>query len=111
MEALTTAASALDVGIVENELAAKLLLLKVHLSAEQRELRFAVDEDLDAVLLYDFVELLLLLGVVERVGEPVASPLLHADSETDGLLVLGHQIFAALNGSRRESNGSAACGS
>ena len=42
LKALTTTTSALDVGIVENKLTAQLLLLKVHLGAEQSELSLAV---------------------------------------------------------------------
>ena len=59
------------------------VLHPVHLAPDDGEEGFAVDEDTDAVLLYDLVERAGLIGVVKVVGE--ARTALVADADADEL--------------------------
>ena len=106
LKALATAARALDVGIVKDKLAAQLVAHVVHLGAEQAELSLDVHEELDARLLDNLVELLLLFGILERVGEAIAAALLDTNAHAGHRLrALAQQLLDALDSGRRERYG------
>ena len=56
------------------------ILLPVHLAANDREERLAVDQDLNSVLLHDLVELPRLVNVLEMVRQPSAALVPHTDT-------------------------------
>lgn len=55
-ERLSTTASLLDVGVVEDKLGAETVFLPVHLASDDAEQRLAVDEHLNTILLDALVE-------------------------------------------------------
>lgn len=107
LKTLAAAARSLDVGIVENELAAQLVVDEVHLGAEQGQLGFGVDENARAVLLDHFVEAILLARVLDRVREATAAALLDADAQSDHVGPRLHQRLDAFDRGRRERDGNA----
>jgi len=107
LKALAASARALDVRIVKDKLGAELALDKVHLGAEERELRLGVHEEPGAALLHHLVEALLLLGVLERVREAVAAALAHAHAQALHVRMLVHELLHALYGAGRERDGRA----
>lgn len=68
-----------DIGVPEHESLVQLVLHPVHLAADDAEQGFAIDEDLDAVLLHGFVEGAWLVDVLQVVGQPAAAPVAHAN--------------------------------
>src|SRR5215471_5047327 len=86
VERLAAAAAALLVGIAERKAALQLFLDIIHLGAEDEHDRFRIDEDRDALVFNDFVELALLVGIFERVAEARTTTRAHADSNARGRL-------------------------
>src|SRR5258708_36197736 len=72
------------VGIVEDELGLHLVGLVVHLGTEQEQDGLGIDQDLDALVLVDFVGRAAIMGVFDREGRPGAAAVLHADAQADG---------------------------
>jgi hypothetical protein len=89
VETFTATAASLLVGVVEDELAAELVLLEGHFCADEGHDGLAVDDHLDASFLDHLVELLYVLvaDVVHAVGQTRASLL----GQTDLHAHLGHQ--------------------
>lgn len=85
METCPASASSLLVGIVEYELTPELVLNEVHLGSHQGHQSFAVDDDLDSLVLHHFIELLYLvcLNVVHRIGKAIAALLCEADLDSN----------------------------
>ena len=85
IEALSTPALALLVGIVEHELAAELVLHKIHLGADEGHNGLVVNHHLDAFRLHHLVELpdLLLPDVVHVVAQARTALLAQAYLDAD----------------------------
>ena len=80
-ERLSTAATLLDVWVVEDEFGAEGVLLPVHFRADDAEERLGVDDNLHAVLLDDLVEARRLVDIFQMVREPRATLVAHTDAE------------------------------
>src|SRR6185437_14632852 len=97
VEGLTAAAAPLLVGIAEGEARLQLVFDIVHFGADDEHRRLRIDEDRDALGLDHLVELALLVGIFERVGEPRAAAAAHADADADRRLAApGQQRLDAL---------------
>jgi hypothetical protein len=68
------------VGVLEDEARLQLLLLVVHLGADQEQRRLGVDQELDAAGLDHLVHRLLLVGELQRVAHARAALAAHADA-------------------------------
>src|SRR5690349_976582 len=89
-EALAAAAAGFLVGVLEDEAALQLVVHEVHFGADQEHGGGGVDQDLDALVLHDFLELLDLVRVLDGIAETGAATSLDADAQADsGLLGLG----------------------
>ena len=86
VERLATAAAAFLVGIAERKAALQLFLDIIHLGAEDKHPRFRIDEDRDALVFDNLVELALLVGIFERVAEARTTARAHADTNARGRL-------------------------
>src|SRR6516164_1531941 len=86
VERLATAAAAFLVGIAERKAALQLFLDIIHLGAEDKHHRFRIDEDRDALVFDNLVELALLVGIFERVAEARTTARAHADTNARGRL-------------------------
>src|SRR6266853_1623226 len=86
VERLAAAAAALLVRVAEDKARLELLLDVIHLGAEDEHDGFGVDEDCHPLVLDDFVEFALLVGVFDRVAEPRAAARPHADAHSQGRL-------------------------
>src|SRR6266851_852467 len=86
VERLAAAAAALFVRVAEDKARLELLLDVIHLGAEDEHDGLGVNEDRHALVLDDFVEFALLVGVFDRIAEPRAAPGAHADAHPQGRL-------------------------
>ena len=68
-----------DIWVVKDKLLVELVLNPVHLTSDDAEKRLAINQDLDAILLYNLVELSWLVHLLEVVCQPAASTVLDAD--------------------------------
>src|SRR5260221_10364646 len=99
-EGLAAAAARLLVGILEDETALQLVLLVIHLGADQEHHGSRIDEDRHALVLDDVLELLLLVGIFDEIAEPGAAARLHPDAQALHRLVgTRHQLLHPRSGS------------
>src|ERR1700761_827891 len=91
LHGFAAAAGANLIRIVEDELGLHLVGLVVHLGAEQEQDRLGVDQDLDALVLDDFVGGANFMGVFDRIGLAGAAAVLDSDAQADdfGIGTLG----------------------
>src|SRR3954454_6395724 len=94
VEAFAAAAAAFFVRIAEDKAGLQLFLDVIHLGAEDEHHGFRIDQHRDPLVLDDFVELALLVGIFERVAEAGAAARPHADAHADRrLAALGKQCL------------------
>src|SRR5258705_8668311 len=92
VEGFTAAATTLFIRVAEGETGLQLVLDEIHLGAEDEHRRFRIDQDGDAVRLDYLVELALLVGIFERIGQPRAATRTHPDADAERrLTALGEQ--------------------
>ena len=72
VKTLATSTSAFFVWIVENKLAAQLILHKIHFSSYQRHQCFIIDYQFKFLFFNNFVKFLKPFHVVHRVSQPIA---------------------------------------
>src|SRR3954453_2721024 len=84
---LPTAAGRGLVRIVEHEGRGQFVHLEVHFGAKQEQNGFRVDQQFDALVLDDFIELRRFGCIFHRVGHTGAAPVLHANAYTRDRLV------------------------
>src|SRR6267154_1532800 len=83
VEGFTAAAATLFIRVAEGETRLQLVLDEIHLGAEDEHRRLGIDQDGDAVGLDDLIELALLVGIFERVGQPRAAARAHPDADAE----------------------------
>src|SRR3954465_1057193 len=83
VERLAATAAAFFVRIAEDKAGLQLLLDIIHLGAEDEHDGLRIDQHRDALVLDDFVELALFVGVFERVAEAGAAARPDADAHAD----------------------------
>src|SRR3954464_12354378 len=83
VKAFAAAAAAFFVRIAEDKAGLQLLLDIIHLGAEDEHDGLRIDQHRAALVLHDFVELALFVGVVERVAEAGAAARPDADAHAD----------------------------
>ena len=99
MKAFSTAAGALGIRVVEDELAFDLIVNEVHLGPDDKEQGLLVNDDSDPPLLDHFVELADALprDIVHDVRVPVASSPSHVDFNSIsfrlGIIPVPHQLI------------------
>jgi hypothetical protein len=99
VEGFAAAAATLFIRVAEGEARLQLILDEIHFGAENEHRRLGIDQDGDAVRLDDLVELALLVGIFERVGQPRAAARAHPDADAERrLAALGEQRPDPLRG-------------
>lgn len=84
-----------DIGVLKHKLLTQFIFRPVHFAADDAEEGFAVNQNLDAVLLHQFIESARLVDVFQLVGQPTAAsvPYTDLDELRVGLVEQGAQLL------------------
>lgn len=93
-----------DVGIAKDKSSTQFILHPVHLTSDDAEQGFTVDQDLDSFLLHRLIKGSRLIDVFEMVGEPAAATIFHADPD-ELRIRLGQELSELSKRRWREAHG------